>query len=100
MNGFPDSPEAVALELWRQIRKADGARSRRGDITVRIAPIYSPFMLNACRWSRSGTANSKCRACTEVGAMIWLVRLWIARMLMRLADLLTALARRLATPAL
>jgi hypothetical protein len=24
MNGFPDSPEAVALELWRQIREAEG----------------------------------------------------------------------------
>jgi hypothetical protein len=32
--------------------------------------------------------------------MIWLVRLLIARLLMRLTDLLTARARRLVTPAL
>jgi hypothetical protein len=52
-------------------------------------------MLNAYRWSHSDTANSKCRGYTEAGAIIWWVRLRIARMLMRLGDLCAALARKL-----
>ena len=31
MNGsYPDSPEAIALELWRQIREAEGDEPERG----------------------------------------------------------------------
>ena len=41
-NGFPDSPEAVALELWNRIREAEGNPpaepgrnvSRRADLLV------------------------------------------------------------------